>query len=301
MDADLAADLTYGPRSCRLAMAPPTGPGEIAYLDFGPADRAPDLVFLHANGFNARAYRTILAPLAGALRILAPDQRGHGATTLAIDRPRISWLDLKDDLLAFLDATQIERVALAGHSMGGTVSLLAAAETPARVRALALLDPVIRSPGATSPVSREAMLASPMIAGAMRRRRSFSSRATAVVGYHGRGAFRTWTDAMLADYAAAGFRDMPDGTVELACTPEWEVSNYLNQDHDSWGAFARSICPIHILRAELDSPGRIDGHTDELTASGRIRIDTIPGTTHFLPMERPELVREALREAVRAP
>jgi pimeloyl-ACP methyl ester carboxylesterase len=301
LDADLAAELTHGPHSCRLAMAPPTGPGDIAYLDYGPADRAPDLVFVHANGFNARAYRTILAPLAADLRILAIDQRGHGATTLTTDRPRTSWLDLKDDLLAFLDAMQIERVALAGHSMGGTASLLAAAEAPARVRALALLDPVIRSPGLTSPVSREAMEASPMIAGARRRRRGFPSRAAAVVGYHGRGAFRTWTDAQLADYVAAGFRDLPDGTVELACTPEWEVSNYLNQDHDSWGAFARSVCPIHILRAELDSPGRIDGHTDELTATGRIRIDTVPGTTHFLPMERPDLVREAIWEAVRAP
>jgi pimeloyl-ACP methyl ester carboxylesterase len=297
----LDADLAYEPRSCHLAMATPTGPGEIAYLDYGPAGRTPDLVFVHANGFNARAYRTILAPLAADLRILAIDQRGHGATTLATDRPRTSWLDLKGDLLAFLDAMRIERVALAGHSMGGTASLLAAAEAPARVRALALLDPVIRSPGLTSPVSREAMEASPMIAGARRRRRNFPSRGAAVLGYHGRGAFRTWTDTQLADYVAAGFRDLPDGTVELACTPEWEVSNYLNQDHDSWGAFAHSLCPIHILRAELDSPGRIDGHTDELTATGRIRIDTVPGTTHFLPMERPELVREAIREAVRAP
>ena len=106
---------------------------------------------------------------------------------------------------------------------------------------------------------------------------------------------------MLADYVEAGFHDTPDGSVELACTPEWEVSNYVNQDHDSWSAFERSVCPIRILRAEQDSPGRIDGHIDDLTASGRIRIDTIPGATHFLPMERPELVRETIREAVRAP
>ena len=273
----------------------------MAYLDFGPSERAPDLVFLHANGFNARAYRTILAPLANDLRILALDQRGHGATALATDRPRTSWLDLKDDLLAFLEAMQIDRVALAGHSMGGTVSLFAAAEAPSRVRALALFDPVIRPPGPASSVSREAMQASPMIAGALKRRRSFPSRRMAVLGYRGRGAFRTWTEAMLADYVAAGFRDAPDGEVELACTPEWEVSNYLNQDHDSWAAFDRTVCPIRILRAEHDSPGRIDGHTEALTATGRIGIDTIAGTTHFLPMERPELVREAIWEAVRAP
>jgi pimeloyl-ACP methyl ester carboxylesterase len=299
--ADLDADVAYEPRARSVSLGATTGPGQIAYFDYGPADRAPDLVFLHANGFNARAYRTILAPLADDLRIITPDQRGHGATTLATDRPRTSWLDLRDDLLAFLDAMGIERVALAGHSMGGTASLLAAAEAPSLVRALALFDPVIRPPGPIPAGSSEAMLDSPMIAGAIRRRRSFPSRAAAVEGYRGRGAFRTWTEAMLADYVEAGFHDTPDGAVELACTPEWEVSNYVNQGHDSWSAFERSVCPIRILRAETESPGRIDGHTDTLTASGRIRIDTIPGTTHFLPMERPELVREAIWEAVRAP
>lgn len=292
--------LDYEPSVRRTGLATSPGAGEMAFLDFGPQDRAPDLVFLHANGFNARAYRTILAPLAGELRILAPDQRGHGATTLPTDYPRTSWLDLKDDLLAFLDATGIERVALSGHSMGGTASLLAAGERPQRVRALALLDPVIRPPDAPG-ASSELVGVSPMVQGALRRRRVFPSRAAAVDGYRGRGAFRTWTEAMLADYVAAGFHDLPDGTVTLACTPEWEVSNYVHQDHDAWAAFEASRCPIRVLRAERDSPGRLDAGLERLAATGRIRVDTVPDTTHFLPMERPDLVQAAIREAVAAP
>ena len=57
---------------------------------------------------------------------------------------------------------------------------------------------------------------------------------------------------------------------------------------------------LGVLRASDDSPGRIEGRIDELTATGRIRVDTVPGTTHFLPMERPELVRQVLCEVVRA-
>jgi pimeloyl-ACP methyl ester carboxylesterase len=296
---DLAADTE--PRLRRVALAPPSGPGEMAFLDYGPPERAPDLVFMHANGFNARAYRTILAPLAARLRILAPDQRGHGATQLATDRPRTSWLDLRDDLLAFLDAMGIGRVALAGHSMGGTASLLAAAKAPERVRALALLDPVIRPLAAPVQFSPELVGASGMVLGARKRRRVFPSRAAAVEGYRGRGAFRTWTEAQLVDYVEAGFLDRPDGTVTLACTPEWEVSNYVSQDHDPWAAFEASRCPIHILQAEHESPGRLDGGLERLAATGRIRVETVPGTTHFLPMERPELVRAAILEAVAAP
>lgn len=293
-------DTLYEPRAGRAPVSTPTGEGEMAFLDFGPADRPPDVVFLHANGFNARTYRTILAPLAGRLRILALDQRGHGAARLPTDRPRTSWCDLKDDLLAFLNAMGIGRVALAGHSMGGTVSLLTAAEAPERVRALALFDPVILPPR-TSGEPSGVPTVSPLVAGALRRRRIFPSRAAAADAYRGRGAFRTWTEAMLQDYVAAGFVDAGDGTVELACTPEWEVSNYVNQSHDSWAAFERSLCPIRILRAEKGSPGRLDERLGALTASGRIRVDTVPDTTHFLPMERPDLVREALMEAAGAP
>ena len=298
----MEASLDYEPASRRVALRTPNGEGEMAYLDYGPADRPPDLGFLHANGFNARAYRTILAPLATSLRILAIDQRGHGATRLPTAHERVSWLDLKDDLIAFLGAMELTRVALAGHSMGGTASLFAAAEAPERVRALALLDPVIRAPGPLTEISEDAMRLSPMIAGAVRRRRSFPSFAAAVEAYRGRGAFRTWTEAMLKDYVAAGFLEASDGGgVELACTPEWEVSNYVNQAHDSWEAFAAARCPIRILRAEHESPGRLDDGADQLTASGLVTIDTIPGTTHFLPMERPELVREAIRWAVAQP
>src|ERR1700738_496045 len=150
--ADL--DAAYQPRACRLPLGPPSGPGEIAYLDFGPRERAPDLVFLHANGFNARAYRTILAPLADDLRILAPDQRGHGGTTLPTEiEGRASWDDVAEDLLAFMAALGLGRVALAGHSMGGTASRLAAAVAPQKVRALALFDPVIIAKDNDEPAS----------------------------------------------------------------------------------------------------------------------------------------------------
>jgi pimeloyl-ACP methyl ester carboxylesterase len=296
------AAVPYEPRAERVRIKTPDDVGDMAYLDFGDPDRPVDAVFVHANGFNARAYRSILAPLAADFRILAPDQRGHGATTLStVDEGRTGWNDLGDDLLAFLEAMDLGRVALGGHSMGGTASLLASAEAPERVRALALFDPVILPADAATPRDPDRAAASPMVHGALRRRRSFPNRAAAVEAYRGRGAFRTWTEEMLADYVVAGFRDLADGTVELACAPEWEVSNYVRQGHDPWDAFARSVCPIRILRAEIESTGRIDDELDQLTASGRIRIETIPGTTHFLPMERPYLVREALTEAIATP
>ncbi len=44
--------------------------------------------------------------------------------------------------------------------------------------------------------------------GALRRRSDFPSREAALAAYRGRGAFRTWPEAPLADYVADGFRDV---------------------------------------------------------------------------------------------
>lgn len=269
----------------------PSRGGDMGYLDFGPEDRSVDLVFSHANGFNARTYRTLLAPLADKLRILAIDLRGHGASTLPADpEAHGGWNMFRDDLLAFLEAATDGPVALAGHSMGGTSSLLAAAHSPDRVRALGLLDPVIFD----SAIASRGTDASPLYLGARRRRAEFPSKQAAYEAYLGRGAFRTWAPEQLADYVEAGFRSAPAGEVTLACAPFWEAASYATHNYDPFAAFLATRCPIRILRAEADSTCRIEAHQTELEATGRISVETVSGTTHFLPMERPDLARELL-------
>ena len=89
------------PRRLTLPVTNRWGAGEMNVLDFGDAERPVDLVFVHANGFNAMTYRSLLAPLSGTLRIWAPDLRGHGLTRLPADPAnRRSWTDHRDDLIA---------------------------------------------------------------------------------------------------------------------------------------------------------------------------------------------------------
>ena len=63
--------------------------GEMAGIELGPTDRPYDVIFLHANGFNGRTYRSILQPLAasfagGSLRAGSSFTTGSGgASTLA--------------------------------------------------------------------------------------------------------------------------------------------------------------------------------------------------------------------------
>jgi pimeloyl-ACP methyl ester carboxylesterase len=270
----------------------------MAALEFGPQDRPIDILFCHANGFNARTYRTILGPLAESRRILAVDLRGHGRTELPLEMEgRIGWGETTDDVLALMQALELKDAVLSGHSMGGSVNLMAAARAPERVRALVLFEPVILPRELIAKAMRGERLHGQMIERAEKRRAVFADRQAAFAAYHGRASFKTWSDAMLADYVADGFRDLPDGQVELACSPAWEASAYGAQGNDVWGAFEASRCPIRVLKAEHASTCAMDAGQAAAIGKGRIEVQMVPGTSHFLPMERPDLVQEALRAA----
>jgi len=264
-----------------------------------PGGRTPEVIWLHANGFNALTYRNTLAPLAPRLRILAIDQRGHGGTPQG--KPahgKRDALDMRDDLLGLLAVVSPDRpVILAGHSLGGCVSLLAAAAAPARVKALALFDPVILS----RDVNARAMTAdgsvaseSPLVAKARSRRRRFASREEAFLAYRGRAIFSTWPEQALRDYVEAGFRDLPGGEVELACAPEWEAAIFAAHGHDIWEAMAKIAAPVRIWRAEDGSTCAIADASQFPRPAGQVEVVTVPGATHFLPIERPDLVGDAL-------
>ena len=277
--------------------------GTMAGLDFGDPGRPYDLVFVHANGFNARTYRTLLAPLADRLRILAVDLRGHGASRLPIPvQGRRSWRDFGDDLVQLIDQLG-HPVWLAGHSMGGTSALLAAAKRPHRVKGLVLMDPVIFPRLFTLfagspfyPVSDYSRI--PIARQAAGRRAMFASPEAAFQAYKGRGAFKSWPDPVLADYLADGLRPRDDGEVELACPPEWEASNFASQGHDPWAAARRYPGPVHILRAEHGSTCKVGDGAGLMRRNRRLTLKTVAGTSHFLPMERPDVVREALIAAL---
>lgn len=273
--------------------------GTMAALDLGDEDRPFDLVFVHANGFNARTYLELLRPLAERTRILAPDLRGHGLTDLPVEtRGRRGWEeDHAADLAALLDAVGGPPVAMSGHSMGGTASLLAARHRPDRVKRLVLLDPVIWNRAAALafrlPGLKRLSERIPLVQGALRRRRRFEDRDQAFAAYLGRGAFRGWPDAMLRDFLADGLTGAPDGQgLILACTPEWEASNYAVQGHDPWRALDRLGGRVQILKAEQGStcqagPDRRRGR----------RVEVLDGGTHFFPMLRAAETRGALAGA----
>ncbi|MBA2461479.1 MAG: alpha/beta hydrolase [Actinobacteria bacterium] len=98
------------------------------------------LVCLHGVTSHGRHFAQLAERLAGRFHVVAPDLRGHGASTW--EPPWHIEQYVEDALGAVPD----EPAAWLGHSFGGRIAFEVAAAAPERVERLVLLDPAIRLP-----------------------------------------------------------------------------------------------------------------------------------------------------------
>ncbi|HTO41007.1 MAG TPA: alpha/beta hydrolase [Rhizomicrobium sp.] len=268
--------------------------GDISLLEW-PNNSGPALYFAHATGFNAQTYLPLLTPLAANMRVIAADARGHGFTTLPTGPDMAKgWEVYREDLAALLDATAPGPLYLAGHSMGAVTCAMFAARWPERVKGLILLEPVLIPWIARLILLLPGGLNSAMSNRAEKRRDHFPSFEAARDSYRGRGAFRTWPEDFLTAYLEGGLLPTGQGTeMRLACAPAWEAQTFRSAPFGAARLADKIRCPVTLIYAEHSTPPESECRAFA-RAHGNTRLLKIPQTTHFLPMERPDLVREEI-------
>lgn len=111
---------------------------EVAYLEYGPADGWP-CIMGHGFPYDVQAYTEATRTLAEAgARVIVPYLRGYGLTRfLSCDTSRSGeQAALGSDLLALMNALEIDRAVLGGYDWGGRAACVVAALWPDRVVAL---------------------------------------------------------------------------------------------------------------------------------------------------------------------
>jgi esterase len=256
------------------------------YTEWG-APAAPPVIFLHGVTGHARTWDQEARLLAERYRALALDQRGHGDSDPAPDGD-YSDDALVGDLVAFVDALGLPRVALVALSLGGRVAIDFAGRHPGRVERLVVVDigPQIASAGRAR--------VGALMATAPERFESLDE-----VVRHMRANAPLYTEAMLRHRAAHAVRSLPDGG--LTWKYDRALRDAIRQGRmraptDLWPQWRAITCPTLLVRgAESDvlSDETAKRMVDEQPMA---RLVVVPGAGHTVPGDRPTVFQSLLRE-----
>lgn len=274
--------------------------GDMSYVSGGA--EGPAVVFVHGAGLNAQSYRRLLLKLAGRTRVMAPDLRGHGQSSLpALPEELPDWRPFAQDLISFIDAAASPSdrpLILAGHLMGATVSLLAAGARPEFVRGLVLIEPVLYPPlvlGLIDLAQRFALERRlPFYGQPPRRRALWPSRDSLVESLRQSMPFMQWPEEALEDFLEGGVQLRNDGGVAFACDPRWETQTYHAQSNDLWALLDRVRCPIHVLRAAKRSKSLRPANWLLQMSTPATRVEIFRGSADTLPVAEPDFVAERI-------
>ena len=250
----------------------------------------PTLVFSHANSYPAGCYRLLFdAWRAAGYEVHAINKYGHDP-----QHPVSSnWPHLVSQLLRFLDeeVRPKEPVFLVGHSLGGLLSLMAAARRPEPLRGVLMLDsPYIRGWRAgfvafgklSGPIHKQ-----PPASIAQERRQHWPDRAALEAHFKSKALFQAWDPRVLQDYLDCGFEPDPArGGLRLAFRREVEAAVYATLPH----ALARATRGLRVPRAFIAGTHSREMRMGGLEATRRFvgpLYREIEGS-HLFPFEQPE-------------
>ena len=107
---------------------------QIAYIRKGTGV---PLVLVHGYPLDHTIWNEVLPLLENDFDIILPDLRGFGSSDVIESQYKIS--DMAADIAGLLDQLGIEKAAIAGHSIGGYISLAFARAFPYHVAGLGLV------------------------------------------------------------------------------------------------------------------------------------------------------------------
>ena len=239
---------------------------------------------LHGFMGTGADWDAVAARLADATDVLAPDLPGHGEAVGLVDAD-YTCDGAAHRLLDALDARGVERVVVAGYSMGGRLALHLAARHSGRVAALVLVS---ASPGLAAEPERAA------------RRRLDADRASQIAadlpGFLDRWyRAEIWggLDGALRQRLAA--RRLANRPAELARSLRG-MGTGAQPSH--WGALP-NLPPTLALAGARDA--KFVQIAERMAEAAPVEAVVVPGAGHALLDEAPGAVAEAVRRALGSP
>jgi pimeloyl-ACP methyl ester carboxylesterase len=266
----------------------PGKPIPLAFTD--ERGRGRPILLVHGFSHNRFVWSDLARRLDPDLRPIAVDLRGHGESPWS----PAGHYDVRDyalDLPATLDALDVDRAIVVGHSLGGNAATLFAADVPERVEALVLLDtgPTL-SLGAMVHIARDA-------GEAFRSYGSLEAYRERLERTHPQG-----DPALIARVAEHGLVRRRDGHWEPAMDPGVVAGSAEDADLEAlerelWSALSRIECPTLLVRGGRSAVLAEEiarRMVDEVLARGR--LETLEGAGHGIMLDDGAGLRRCLED-----
>jgi pimeloyl-ACP methyl ester carboxylesterase len=239
----------------------------------------PAALLLHGIGNYGRYWDLFADAIAGRLRLVATDARGHGES----GRPADGYApqEFVADATQVLDALAIERALVVGHSMGGTHAIRLAAAHPDRVERLVIVDAGPEPMREGSERARHLTLGRPD---------RFASAEEALA--YLRRTSPGYSDAVYANRMRWVFREDSGGFVWRSSRDA--LASIMSSAHDDLWDLLRAIrCPVLLVRGTRSNVLSADvaERMVRSLANGRL-VELDAG--HNVPLDRPTELAEAV-------
>ncbi len=233
------------------------------------------VVLVHGYPLDHTIWDDVTGLLATNARVIRPDLRGYGQTPVTEGVYSMSLL--ADDLLALFDRLGLEKVILAGHSMGGYVALAFAQAYPQRLAGLAL---VTSQAAADAPEKHEA-------------------RYQQAIEVEKRGTIAA-VEAGLARFSPNPVILEKTRKIMMRADPRAVAGSLRGMaERPDMTDFLREIqVPALVIAGEVDEliPARKSEEMAGVLPDCKLVV--VPGGGHMAMMEKPQIVAEAIRDLV---
>ena len=243
----------------------------LRYIEAGTGD--PAILFVHGWTCNLTDWRFQLDEFAKEHHVVALDLRGHGES----DKPDQDYTidGFADDVVALIEELGLQRPVIVGHSMGGVITHNIVRRRPEIAPGVVLVDAGIIPVPETLTGTVEAILSGLQSAGYKDIVRVFGEQ------YF----FNENSDPAMKEQILEGAAETPQRVIHTA------LASLVEEAEKHSGPMP---VPTLFLRAATNV-----NSADEIKARYRnIEIREIEGA-HFLQLERPKEVNDAIRDFIR--
>lgn len=244
------------------------------------AGQGPALILLHGFPLDHRQWQEQLTGLSEYFRVIAPDLRGFGNSTLA-SQPH-TMADLADDVEQMrLHLAGDEKIALCGLSMGGYVAFEYWRRHPQYLSALVLTNTKPEADDEQGKASRQAMIDQAQQSGSWSAVSGMLSKQLSEAHQQERGDVYQNVERMLKACS-----------VEALCNAQRAMANRA----DFTTFLPRLSTPTLVIAGEEDSITPPMATRKWAAVMPHSQCHVVAGAAHLTPLEQPEQFNSLVRE-----